>query len=254
MLALPPPGAALQDAPPLEQRPADDDAELANAQQLLRRSVRKHFPASAHGPAGVYAGFISKVRRSKSTGAVLWRVRYADGDREELEWHELLPILVPAALPTKSEHAPGASHGAEAGARASLGCAARVASAPGWTTPAPAPRAPRQVEQPVPAGKRYNGVAWHKKQACWRVQYYGGPGNLIQIGEFAAERAEEAARAWDEVARQHGRLALNFPREGTAEVQVVFQHRKRVYSQRMRSGHRAQPARRLSAVGCLCTG
>ena len=227
-MSLPPPHAALPGAPPPPERLPVEDAELADAQRLLRRAVRKNFPASAHGPAGEYSGVIVKARRSKSTGAVLWRVRYEDGDREELEFHELLPILLPAALSATSEDAPlAASHGAEAGARGSPGHADRFASAPGWATPVPAPRTPRRVAQPVPAGRRYNGVAWQKMQACWRVNYYAG-GKLLHIGDFAVDRAEDAARAWDEVARQHGRLALNFPREGTAEVQAVFQPRKRV--------------------------
>ena len=228
-MSLPSPHAALPDAPPPPERLPVDDAELADAQRLLRRAVRKSFPASAHGPAGEYSGVIVKARRSKSTGAVLWRVRYEDGDREELEFHELLPILLPAALSTTSDDAPVAAlHGAEAGARGSPGRADRFASAPGWATPAPAPRAPQRVAQPVPAGRRYNGVTWQKRQACWRVQYYAGAGKLMTIGDFAVDRAEDAARAWDEVARQHGRLALNFPREGTAEVQAVFQPRKRI--------------------------
>ena len=50
MLALPAPDAAVEDAPSPAQSPPEDDAELADAQRLLRRAVRKHFPVSAHGP------------------------------------------------------------------------------------------------------------------------------------------------------------------------------------------------------------
>ena len=176
---------------------------------------------------------MTKVRRSKSTGAVLWRVRYEDGDREEVERHELLRILVPAAL-SKEDAAPAASRGEEAAARATPVRVARIACAPGRTALAPAPlveeqsgaardHVGRKVLQPMPDGPRYRGVNWVRNKACWRVQYYMGTGvSPLYCGDFPAENAEDAARAWDKVARKHGRRDVNFPQEGTSEVQCTW--------------------------------
>jgi hypothetical protein len=66
-------------------------------------------------------------------------------------------------------------------------------------------------------------VNWVRNKACWRVQYYMGTGvSPLYCGDFPAENAEDAARAWDKVARKHGRRDVNFPQEGTSEVQCTW--------------------------------
>lgn len=60
---------------------------------------------------------------------------------------------------------------------------------------------------------RFRGVSWYRPLERWRAALRGG-GKTIHVGYFHNE--EEAARAYDDAARQHhGAFAsLNFPREG----------------------------------------
>ena len=227
----------LADAQQFLRRLPPGDVELANARLLLQRAVRKRFPATATSRAGVFCGVVTAVRRSDSSGALLWAVRYEDGDREELERHELFPVLVPATLALAA-----APHGAEASERASPARTARIACAPGWPateypssaleqTEVPTDHAPRMPEGPryraprhfpMSEGPRYRGVYWDKSKGCWRVQFCHA-GAALMAGEFPAANAADAAHAWDDLARKQGRLTMNFPRKGTAEVQCAFQ-------------------------------
>jgi hypothetical protein len=64
----------------------------------------------------------------------------------------------------------------------------------------------------------FKGVSWHTKLKKWRARISPAPGKILSLGLFAADRKEEAARAYDRAAIQHhGEFArLNFSREDYA--------------------------------------
>lgn len=95
---------------------------------------------------------------------------------------------------------------------------------------APKPRRKAASEQPhVIRRSDYVGVTWHKQNKKWeaRLKLKGQKKNIRhRCGTFASE--EEAARAWDEAARQHRgpNAAVNFPLEGSGETQAKKRSRK----------------------------
>ena len=181
----------------------------AVAETLVRRAVLKTFSLPG-GPVTTHAGTVAGVRFRQSTGEYIWRVTYEDGDEEELEYEELMPILLPPA-------APDAPHAAAPAAAAARGGSDR----PRDVAPLQRPRFPR------PEGPRYVGVQWSKKSGRWKVLLcrHGELGQTedIHLGLFPPDQAEAAARKYDAAARQNGRTAVNFPVPGTGETQAVWQ-------------------------------
>ena len=66
---------------------------------------------------------------------------------------------------------------------------------------------------------RYKGVTRSHKPGEWRLWIQAG-GSVHSSNGFL--RAEDAARAYDKLARKHGIKAVNFPVAGLGEVQAVF--------------------------------
>jgi hypothetical protein len=151
----------------------------------------------------------------------LWRVEFEDGDRDELDWEQLRDCLLPAA----AEH---------------VGSGLSTPQATG------SPAAPADVRAP----RKYKGVAFHRETRSWRMDVDLPGGRRIAQRNYAD--AETAARAYDDAVRRCGIVVVNFPRDGTGEVQAVAGEPK---AQTLARAGISQPARcRLSSGHARAAG
>ncbi len=171
---------------------------------------------------GRFEGTITSARAGLGYG-MLWRVTYDDGDDEDLVWHELRTLLLPDTR--------AAAGGDAATAHAASACASRQLRSTTTAVAAHAAPAARQYKGVYPA--QYTTDRWQcalyvpsKRDAA------KGKRGLVHLGRF--DDVLEAARAYDDAARRHGILAVNFPRPGTREVQAVAGRRMpaRLFEQR----------------------
>ncbi len=166
-------------------------AETAPApESFVGRRVRKEFAD------GFYDGIVDSTRLLGGGATRVWRVRYADGDSEDVEWPELAATLQPC----------GAAH---------AGAGARAAS----------PQPKRAGPAARPAGPAYKGVSWSASAGgFWQVTLWDtvSKRTLSLHQRFAADAAADAARAYDDAMRARGGTDVNFPRPGSAETQAAF--------------------------------
>ena len=202
---------------------------------LVGRRVRRAFPPAPGAIPRLFDGVVIGVR-SHPVDGTLWRVHYEeDGDREELSWAQLNAALVGEAAPpgfgAPAVSAPAAvvtptpSAGRDEQLDASAAGAAEVSSLQragldetrGGEANAGAGCDPPRVQQPT---AKYKGV-WlpGPKKPYYRAGVKDGS-NTLELGPFTT--ALEAARAYDAAIRQRGRLVVNFPHPGSAEVQAVY--------------------------------
>jgi hypothetical protein len=74
--------------------------------ELIGRKVQKQFAVGNRGKRAWFNGVVTRWYDGK---APLWTIKYEDSDEEDLEWHELQPILVdasPCASPAKTQQYP----------------------------------------------------------------------------------------------------------------------------------------------------
>jgi hypothetical protein len=86
-----------------------------------------------------------------------------------------------------------------------------------------APGTRRTAFAPPPGVQRHKVVTWHAKKGAWNVLYWNPSAqSQVRAGWFPVGQEAAAARAYDDVARAHGDLVVNYPRLGSAETQAVF--------------------------------
>jgi hypothetical protein len=132
------------------------------------------------------------------------------------------PLLPPASPPPAPASAPAAATGTAAPA----GASAEKARRSKLEKVEPAAVKPSRAAQPSPAPqaardprRRFKGITPEKHR--WRAQVHvPGQTQLLRVGLF--DGAEEAARAYDDAAREVGIKTLNYPRPDTDEVQGYF--------------------------------
>jgi hypothetical protein len=180
-----------------------DAAWLAPPGSLIGRRVLREFEA------GSFVGVILSTRFTRAYGQ-LWHVRYDDGDVEDLAWTELQDALRPADARELRE---SAGAGRSAAVVASAAHAAAVPTGSGAAADGQLPAAERCYKGVSSWVSRIYPFERHYRAALWVDGVNTLPGNFCT--------AVEAARAYDDAARVHGRLVVNFPRAGTEEVQAV---------------------------------
>jgi hypothetical protein len=175
------------------------EADVPAAEAWLGRAVRREFAC-----AGWCEGVVAFTRLLRPCATRVWLVCYAaDGDTEELEWHELAAALLPAPprapRPARAPEAPLA--GAPRGPGAAFAPRAPAARA-GFGGSKLGPDRFRGVRKANQAGHRYTAQFWSREKQ-----------RLEHVGTF--DSAEAAALAYDNFARARGvpESRLNFPDE-----------------------------------------
>jgi hypothetical protein len=241
-------------APPPPEPPEPPEA-------LLGRRVRCVFDDT-----GPVEGVIVSVHRTAAYGT-LWRVRYSDGEEEELLWCELRGALQPADEAAARDATPVPSDDDD-----------DDDAPPQFEAPAPqhraAPRAPSAAAAPAsdhspqrqqsgggganvahtgaplpmpPPDRQFKGV--YSYGGSFTTEYRTN-GQRAHVGGFRTE--EEAARAYDDEMRALGCRVVNFPRPGSGEVQAVRHEAHSVTLQRAQqrapAAHTSRAAETMAAA------
>ena len=168
----------------------------------------------------LFKGVVVGVRDTPTHGT-LWRVKYDDGDAEDLDARELCDALSPDDAPRgrhAAPHAGGSAAGGAATESASHGSADEDDEG-GADEPPHAASGAAPSQSGAVLHRRYKGVS--RLRDKWVAQMYFRD-EVLRFGRF--DDAAEAARAYDTAARARGIREVNFPRPGELQA-VPGQHR-----------------------------
>ena len=156
----------------------------------------------------VYVGVVEAALPPAAQDGWRWRVRFGDGSAQVVAWPELHAWLM------------NDDDGDDAAAGDSCQAAQAPAAAPAPPpVAAPPPAAPAEQGAAGGSHKQYKGVSADLGDpSLFRTETRVG-GQRVTHNGFAT--AAEAAHVYDEGRRRRGLRVVNFPREGTNEVQAV---------------------------------
>ncbi len=198
------------------------------AEAFLGRRTWKHFGGDCWRE-----GVVESTRADAMQGQ-LWCVEYDEGESfEELSWEELCTTLAPGgtlcapgtqAAPLLPEPPAPRQPRQLDEAAAARGAGPAHAAADSHVVPCDATGSRRGAGALPPADvlRRFKGLTWHADTLEWSVQLWHPVARCnVSCGRFAADKAEDAARAYDEAVRSYGGTEVNFPRRRTSETQAL---------------------------------